>query len=493
MNPKSAYQKLLQRSKEVHLLETTAALVSWDTETKMPKDGIEHRSNQSAYLSGKSHQLQTAKSVGDWIEACEGGDFDPNSAEGLNVREWRYNYDRETKLPNKLVEEFEKAKVTAHSVWAEAREKSDFALFLPHLEKVVDFTRQKAECFGYEDEPYDALLESYERGAKTRDIAKLFDSLQPDLVEIVGEATSQKPRVDEQLLKGTYPELKQKEFNQRVAEGIGFDFNAGRIDTAVHPFCTTLGPRDVRLTTRYDKKDFTGSLYGVLHEAGHGMYEQGLPQDSLPTSKAVSLGIHESQSRLWENQIGRSQAFWKKWLPDAAKTFPRLKNVKPKQMHLAVNRAERSFIRVEADEVTYDLHIILRFRVERAMISGEVSIADIPAFWNETYKDLFGIEVDKDSNGCLQDVHWSFGLIGYFPTYSLGNINAAQLFDRAMQNSTIRDDVEKASYASLLDWLRKKIHVHGTRYMPKELIKRATGKLPQSRYLLEHLRNRYLR
>lgn len=493
MNSKTAYQKLVQRSEEIHLLETTASLVSWDTETKMPKEGLEHRSKQSAYLSGKAHQLQTAKAVGDWIANCEQGKFDPKSGEAVTIREWRYHYDRATKLPNKLVEEFEKTKVTAHAAWAEAREKSDFALFKPYLEKVVDLTRQKADCFGYDNEPYDSLLESYERGAKTKDIAKLFDSLQPELIEIVGAATSQKPRVDQQLLKGSYPELKQKAFNREVAEGVGFDFAAGRIDTAVHPFCTTLGPRDVRLTTRYDNKDFTSSLYGVLHEAGHGMYEQGLPQNSLPTSRAVSLGIHESQSRLWENQIGRSEAFWKKWLPAAAGIFPRLKKLKPRQLHLAVNRAERSFIRVEADEVTYDLHIILRFRVERAMIAGEISMAEIPEFWNQTYKELFGIEVDRDSNGCLQDVHWSFGLIGYFPTYSLGNINAAQLFEKAMRNSTIREDVEKARYASLLDWLRKKIHVHGSRYMPRELIKRATGRLPQAKYLLEHLRSRYLR
>ncbi len=491
----SAYAKLAKMADESYLLDCTASLVNWDQETYMPKAGVEFRAKQAAYLKGKAHQLLTSKRVGDWIAECEAAGLPRTSDEGTNVREWRYHFDREAKLPKKLVEELEETCALAHAAWVESREKADFAEFQPHLQKVLNLRLQQAKCWGYDDEPYDALLENYERGARTRQIARLFDELQPELVGLVDEATSANTRVPKNLLAGRYSEAKQRDFNRKVAEDIGFDFGAGRIDTAVHPFCTTLGPRDVRLTTRYDEKDFTSSLYGVLHEAGHGTYEQGLPgngRPALPLARAVSLGIHESQSRLWENHVGRSYAFWKKWLPAAKKSFPKLEKVTPKKMSLAVNRAQKSFIRVEADEVTYDLHILLRFRLERALASGDLAVADVPGVWNETFAELFGMEVPDDAQGCLQDVHWSFGLIGYFPTYSLGNINAAQLFRRAMIDATIAEDVEKGEFGSLLEWLRSKVHSQGTRHLPPDLIKNATGEKPQAHYLLEHLRDRYL-
>jgi carboxypeptidase Taq len=295
---------------------------------------------------------------------------------------------------------------------------------------------------------------------------------------------------------GPAPVAAQQALNREVAEGVGFDFRAGRIDTAVHPFCTTLGPRDVRLTTRYAENDFTSSLYGVLHEAGHGMYEQGLPYDpelpSLPLAAAVSLGIHESQSRLWENHVGRSLAFWKRWLPAARRHFPHLDGVKAKDATRAVNSARRSLIRVEADEVTYDLHILLRYRLERALVSGDLAPADLPAAWNERFRALLGIPVPGDREGCLQDVHWSFGLIGYFPTYSLGNINAAQLMAAARRDGTIAADLDEGRCESLLHWLRDRIHRHGTRHAPDDLIELATGERPDPRHLLQHLRERYL-
>ncbi len=491
----AAYAKLAKMAEEAYLIENTASLVSWDQETYLPKEGVAFRAKQSAYLSGKNHQLMTSKRVGDWIEECEAADLIRTSDEAVNVREWRYQFDREAKLPKKLVEEFEETCGLAHAAWIEAREKSDFSKFEPFLQKVLNLRLEQAECWGYEDEPYDALLEKYERGAKTRQISKLFDELQPDLIDLVEEATSGRSRVPKDMLAGRYSEAKQKELNQLVADDIGFDFSAGRIDTAVHPFCTTLGPRDVRLTTRYDENDFTSSLYGVLHEAGHGMYEQGLPGGelaALPIARAVSLGIHESQSRLWENHVGRSYAFWKKWLPAAKKLFPKLEKVTPKKMTQAVNQAQKSFIRVEADEVTYDLHILLRFRLERALVSKELSVSDLPGAWNEMFEELFGLKVPDDAHGCLQDVHWSFGLIGYFPTYSLGNINAAQLFRRALIDATISDDLEKGECASLREWLGEKIHSQGKRHLPPDLIKNATGEKPQAHYLLEHLRERYL-
>ena len=492
----AGYEELCKLSREVFLLDNTVSLAGWDQETNLPPAGVPFRAKQLAYLSGKRHALFTESRVGEWIAECEAAKLAPSSQAALNVREWRYHYDRATKLPQKLVEEFEETKALAQAAWVKARADSDFTAFQPHLEKVVGLRLEMAKAWGYENHPYDALLEEYERGSNTAKVERLFDALQPELVKLVSEATDGKPRVDPDLLLGKYPISRQKSFNSLVARGIGFDFDAGRIDTAVHPFCSTLGPRDVRLTTRYSKKDFTSSLYSVLHEAGHGMYEQGLPSGedhaSLPLSRAVSLGIHESQSRLWENHVGRSRSFWKRWLPEARNLFPHLVDLKPGKIALAVNQAKRSFIRVEADEVTYDLHIILRFRVEKALVEGSLAVKDIPAFWNTLFEDLFGLQVKKDSEGCLQDVHWSFGLIGYFPTYSLGNINAAQLFHHACSDSAVADDLEKGSYDALLDWLRKRVHQHGSRYLPEDLMKKATGEPPQARYLLDHLRSRYL-
>jgi carboxypeptidase Taq len=296
-------------------------------------------------------------------------------------------------------------------------------------------------------------------------------------------------------LQGDYPIEAQKAFNLEVCRAIGFDLEAGRLDTTAHPFCSRLAPYDTRLTTRYDPHDFTNSFFGVLHETGHGLYEQGLPQDrhGLPSGTAVSLGIHESQSRLWENQVGRSRAFWEHWLPRAQHYFPSLASWTPEAITRAVNQAERSFIRVEADEVTYDLHIMLRFDIERRLFEHQLTVDDIPEAWNATFKDLTGLDISSDRQGCLQDIHWSLGAFGYFPTYSLGNLNAAQLFSAALEQSPgISTDLERGQYASLLHWLREHVHAHGSRYLPDDLMIRATGRPPEAAPYLDHLRSRYL-
>ncbi len=493
----SAFEKLCKVTEEAYLLETLGGLANWDQETQLPREGHAFRAEQVAYVAGKQHQLMTSKRVGDLIAACEAEAGDGDGELAVQAREWRYYYDRATKVPRRLVEVFERTRSLAQSAWAEARSKSEFGVFQPHLEAVLGLRLEMAACYGYEEHLYDALLESYERGARVSELDPLFDALEPELVGLVDQATKpQKGDKGAGLPRGKYREAKQREFNAEVARSLGFDFGAGRIDTAAHPFCTTLGPRDVRLTTRYDERDFTSSLFGVLHEAGHGLYEQGLPVDlerpGLPAARSISLGIHESQSRLWENHVGRGRPFWKRWLPVARGYFPRLEAVKPKQMNRIVNRAERSFIRMEADEVTYDLHILLRYRLEKALVSGDLAVADLPDAWNKGFKGLLGLKVKKDRDGCLQDVHWSFGLVGYFPTYSLGNINAAQLFHYATQDAAVGADVSKGRYESLLAWLRENVHRHGSAYLPGELMERATGERPNPKYLLEHLKSRYL-
>ncbi len=287
----------------------------------------------------------------------------------------------------------------------------------------------------------------------------------------------------------------QQALNRKAAETIGYDFAAGRIDTTTHPFCTTPGAGDCRLTTRYDERCFTQSFYGILHEAGHALYEQGLPQEHFgtPLGTAVSLGIHESQSRLWENHVGRHPAFWEYWLPIASEHFAALKKFTPPQMAAAVNRVSPSFIRVEADQVTYDLHILLRFEIELKLIEDQLSVADVPGYWNEEFEKMIGLKVPDDAHGCLQDIHWSIGTQGYFPTYTLGNLNAAQLFRRAGQElPNLEGDLAGGDYRNLLKWLRERVHAHGSRYLPQQLMEKATGEPTRASHHIEYLRKKFV-
>jgi len=490
-----AYEKLRTRAKEIALVDSAAALLNWDEETYMPRKALPFRAEQLAFFSGWSHRQFTALEVGDWIKACEDHSYAADSDEAANVREWRRSYDRATKLPPELVEEFNRATTLARDAWTEARKRSEFAHFQPHLEKLLQLSRQMADKWGYAECRYDALLEGHERGARASQIRKVFAELRPAIVSVLGPAVERSKAIPEDFLEGDYPIAAQQAFNREVAEAFGFDFNAGRIDTTTHPFCTGLGPGDTRLTTRYNERDFTESFYGVLHETGHGLYDQGLKSEhhGTPLGSACSMGIHESQSRLWENHVGRSVAFWEHWHPRACHHFPALKKFSPEQIARAINRVAPSFIRVEADQITYDLHIILRFELELKLIEGELKVTDLPGVWNEEFKNMFDLKVPDDARGCLQDIHWSLGAFGYFPTYTLGNLNAAQLSGRATQDLPKLDaELCSGNYQSLLGWLRARIHEPGQRYDPQELMRRATGETTQAQHHLEYLREKFL-
>lgn len=489
------YGKLCKRAHELAWVSGAAEALNWDLETYMPAKALGFRAEQLAHLSGHTHKLFTAKSVGEWLSACEQHGFAPDSPEAANVREWRRLYDRATKLPQSLVEKVERTRAHAREAWRKARQESDYRLFKPLFEKLLTLNRQKADCWGFEESPYDALADGYEPGIRASQLRTLFAELRPAIGSILGPAQERSASVPADLLLGHYPVAAQQALNRHAAEAMGFDFEAGRIDTTTHPFCTTLGPGDCRLTTRYNEQDFTQSFYGILHEAGHGLYEQGLPAEhyGTPLGVAASLGIHESQSRLWENHVGRSPAFWEHWYPIACEHFPELKRLSPAQLTAAVNRVSPSFIRVEADQVTYDLHILLRFEVETRLIEGQLKVADVPAFWNEEFEKLLGLKVTRDADGCLQDIHWSLGDLGYFPTYTLGNLNAAQLMHRAAQDHPNLDsELATGQYGTLLAWLRERVHRHGLRYKPQELIEHATGEKTQSRYHLEYLRKKFV-
>jgi len=489
------YRSLLKRTREISYVDAAGALLQWDEETYMPRAALEFRAEQMAFFSGWSHRQFTAPDVGDGIKACEDRAFAPDSDEAANVRNWRWAYDRATKLPPELVEEFNRATTLARDAWADARKHSEFPRFQPHLEKVLDLSRRMADCWGYETSRYDALLEGYERGARAAQLKQLFGELRPAIVAILGPAAERSRATPANLLDADYPISAQAAFNSEVAAAIGFDFDAGRIDTTTHPFCSGVGARDCRLTTRYNERDFTQSLYGVLHEAGHGLYDQGLPAEhyGTPLGKDISMGIHESQSRLWENHVGRTRDFWEHWHAPACKHFPALKKLSPAQIAAAVNRVAPTFIRVEADQVTYDLHIILRFELELKLIDAELKPADLPACWNEEFAKMFGLKVPDDARGCLQDTHWAIGYFGYFPTYTLGNLNAAQLMAAAAQElPQLPAELRSGKYATLLTWLRAKIHAHGQRHLPPQLMRLATGEPTAARHHLDYLRRKFL-
>jgi len=488
------YQNLVQITRELSFLNSTGSVLSWDQETYMPPKAADFRAEQLAYFGASAHRLFTAPEVGDSLKACEDKEFAVDTVEAVNIRNWRWEYDRNTKLSTALVEAFERDRSHAHHAWIEARKKSDYSIFSPHFAKLLEHRRCMADLWGYEDSPYDALLTGYERGAKTRDLRNLFSDLGPAVSLLVTEAAERSKSVPADLLLGHYPVAAQQAFNREVAEVLGFDFGAGRIDTTTHPFCSGMGPNDCRLTTRYNETDFTSSLYGVMHETGHGLYDQGLLKEyyGTPMGDAVSLGIHESQSRLWENKVGRSRSFWEYWHPRAAKYFPELKKISLENLLACVNRVERSFVRVEADEVSYDLHIMLRFQIEVLLIEGDLEVKDVPEIWNNLFLQLFNLEVPDDARGCLQDIHWSMGGLGYFATYTLGNLNSTQLFRKATSDLPgLGKDLAAGNYASLLTWLRENVHRHGQRYDSPDLILKATGETTQAGYHLEYLHGKF--
>jgi carboxypeptidase Taq len=488
----NAYQSLCELARERALISTTASVLGWDQETRIPSAALEYRASQLAWLSGKAHDLATSPS---WLKALEQAESDGSEDPVIaaNLREFRHQFDRASKLPTELVERDTRTSSRGKAAWVEARGKSDFSIFAPALEDLLDIARQKADLWGYDGEPYDALLEEYERGSSTAEVAALFEGFREAIIDTAREAVENSRSTPADLLDGNYPVEDQKVLNREIAESLGFDFEAGRIDTVTHPFCTHLGPNDTRLTTRYDERDFLSSLFGVMHEAGHGLYDQGLTKDQhgLPSGQAVSLGIHESQSRLWENHVGRARAFWEKWLPRAAEIFPGLRRLSLDEFLRGVNRAKYSCIRVEADEATYDLHILLRFSIERRLLNRELEIADVPGAWNDEFEDLFGFRPPDDANGCLQDIHWSMGGLGYFSTYSIGNLNSAQLYTAATNDRDVASACSRADYLPLLKWMQDTVHSRGSTLLPQDLMKSATGKRTNADAYLTHLRKRF--
>jgi carboxypeptidase Taq len=479
----AAYDDLRNELREIELFASVASLIGWDQETMMPPRGAPLRAEQAALLSQVVHDRRTSRRFGDLLAMAE-DDVAPDSDPEViaNLREIRRAHDRAVRIPTSLVREFAETTTMAQFEWRSARERSDFGAFAPWLAKIVRLNKAKADCLATLEmtDPYDALLDDFEPGVRTADIVETFADLRARLAPLISDIAASGTVPDDRVNRIEIPVARQEAFNRRVAARIGFDFDAGRLDTSTHPFCQGVGPGDTRLTTRYKADGVFDALSSTLHEAGHGMYEQRLPKAEKlgePLSEAVSLGIHESQSRLWENFVGRSLPFWEWALPEAKKEFGALlDSVEVDEVFGAMNLVKPNLIRVDSDEATYNLHIMMRFDLERAMLSGDLPIADLPGAWNDRIRADLGIQVPDDRRGCLQDVHWSMGAIGYFPTYTLGNLYAAQLW------STIRDQigdldarVSRGEFGELLSWLSREIHQYGRRYTAPELCQRVTG------------------
>lgn len=510
-NAAGAYAELCTLLRASATLGSVASLVGWDQETYMPAGGYAARAEQMSMLASMIHERRTSPRVGELLSLCEADETlngKPGSESAANLREMRRDYDLATKLPAELVAELAHTASEAQHVWKEARAKSDFAMFAPMLSKMIELTRRKAEAYGVKPGPdgqpgelYDALLNEYEPGMTARQVEAIFTPLRKELAGLIAAVQGSGVKVNAKCLSIKVDAADQHAFGQFVLEAIGFDLKQGRLDTTAHPFCQNIGPGDTRLTTRYRDEKFTDALFGTLHEAGHGMYEQGLPKLSAgkkanlfgqPLSEAVSLGIHESQSRMWENFVGRSKPFWKWAMPHLVKKMgKKFEKYDAKDFYLATNTVSPSLIRVESDEGTYNMHIMIRFEMERALFSGSMKVADIPGEWNKRYKDYLGIDVPDDRRGCMQDVHWSAGLIGYFPTYTLGNLYCAQFWDKINQDITdLPKQIGKGQFTPLREWLNKNIHAHGRRYLASELCKKVTGKELSAEPLLRHLREK---
>ncbi len=488
---------LKERLVEISHLTSILNLLEWDQEVNMPKKAGDARAESFAHLAGIIHNkilaLNDGKHLAQLKKLFDSGKI--SGSNGIIVNETWRTYDREIKLPAGFVRELATTISKAQGVWAEARAKNDFAIFLPHLEKIVKLKKQEAELVGYATSPYDALLDAYEPGIDTATASAILLNLKKFLVPFLRRIKESAVTIKTERVKGRFKLHQQILFNELVLKKIGFDFEAGRLDASIHPFSSGFHPYDVRLTTRYKENDVLYSLGSTIHEAGHGLYEQGLPVEHFgtPLAETVSLGIHESQSRLWENQIGKGRPFWKYFYPKLQKTWPKpFQNISSSEFYQIINRVQPSLIRTEADEVTYNLHIILRFEMEKDLIEGKIKAKDLPVIWRAKMKEYLDIEVPSDTLGVLQDVHWSAGLFGYFPTYSFGNLYAAQFYQQLEKNIPDLDKkIKKGDFTAVIDWLRKNIHMRGKTDTAAALVKKVTGEDLDPKYFAAYLEKKY--
>jgi carboxypeptidase Taq len=487
--PTPAQERLHQLWAEIRDLDSALATLEWDQETFLPEGGSAARGRVLATLTGIRHQRLTSPALADAVARVE-AEAPPGSLAADQARVARRDLERATRVPEELARALALAKSQGVAAWRRAREASDVRLFERELAHLVELKRQEAAALADGGAPYDALLDEFDPGSTEAALVPLFAGLRRDLVPLLDRVRGSAVTVDEDPARGSFPVEPQRRFGAAAARAIGFRFDAGRLDLSTHPFCTGIARTDVRMTWRYQEDDFRPGLFGILHESGHGLYEQGLPPelDHTPLGRDAGSAVHESQSRLWENHVGRSRGFWRWALPRFRAAFPGTP-ADLDRLWPTLHVVRPSFIRVEADEVTYGLHIAIRFEIERALFAGRLGAVDLRDAWNQLYRELLGLEPARDAEGVLQDIHWSLGLFGYFPTYALGSMAAAQLFATAHRDLGDPEELfARGDFAPLLHWLRERVHAHGARWTRDELLARATGAPLSPDALLAHLR-----
>jgi carboxypeptidase Taq len=491
------FDDVCAHARQTAVLASVESLLNWDEQTMMPPRAASHRATQVEAVATLVHRQRCDRVYGERLATLAAGPLVREGSPQVRaaIRLLNKDFAKHARVPERLVGALAKTCVEAQQAWVTARAESSWSSLEPWLQQVFKLKRELAACQMPDADPYDSLLDDYEPGGRWETIAAQFSQLRDEIVPLVQACAGSARQPDDALVRRSYPVADQQRFVREVASRIGFDFQRGRLDTTAHPFCSGLGPHDCRITTRWDEHSLPTALYGVLHEAGHGLYEQGLPTEwyGLPPGEAASLGIHESQSRLWENLVGRSPAFWEWCFPVARAAFPQaLADANAARMQESLMVVRPSLIRVEADEVTYNLHVMMRFDLERAVVHGDLAVADLPEAWNERFARDFGFRPPSDAEGVLQDIHWSAGLIGYFPTYTLGNIFAAQLMAAASRQLPGLDgDLAAGRFGGLLSWLRSHVHAHGRQLESVTLVEQATGQPVSAKWLVESLRRRY--
>ncbi|MFC4557345.1 carboxypeptidase M32 [Virgibacillus kekensis] len=467
-------------------------LIHWDMRTKIPKKGVEQRSEVVGFLSEKLHQIETSDKMKYFIDILK--DNTEDEILKKTIEDCEETYERNRKIPHNEFREYVMLQSKSESVWQEARENNDFSLFSPYLEKLVEFNKRFAGYWGYENNIYDALLHNYEPGVTTETLDRVFPDLRKSLTSLLERIKQSTSKPDPGILTGFFPKADQEAFSLAVLQEMGYDFTSGRLDETIHPFAIALNQNDVRVTTRFDEEDFRMAVFGTIHEGGHALYEQNIsPQlAGTPLSTGTSMGIHESQSLFWENFVARKEAFWERHYDTFLKYAPEQFHKMPlNQFYRAVNEVKPSLIRIEADELTYSLHIMIRYELEKALINGEITVDELPGLWNEKMKEYLGVEPPTDREGVLQDIHWSSGDFGYFPSYALGYMYAAQFHNTLKKEINFDDHLLNGRFNEVREWLTRNIHQHGKMKKPLQIIEEVTGEKLNPDHLVTYLTSKY--
>ncbi len=490
---KALYESYRQHMRKLADVRAALALMQWDQETYLPSKGVAFRAQQVATLSEMAHELATSDKLGALLESLQNSKY-LSDTETKNITLTKEDFAKQKKYKPAFVRKMSEAVSKSFNAWNNAKKENRFSLFKNELAELVALKIEETQILGYSDHPYDALMDEFEKGCTVKLMNGVFGNMLPKLKIILEKTQSANPP-DDSILFQTFDKKKQWDFGIQMITELGFDFDAGRQDISSHPFSTSFNKNDVRITTRIDERDFSSMLFSCIHETGHALYEQGLPESEygLPSGEFASLGIHESQSRLWENHVGRSQSFWIHNFPFVREKFHEVfKGTSEKEFYKAINKVKPTLIRTEADEVTYHFHVMIRYEIEKMLISGELKTDDIPACWNEKYQQWLNITVPDDQHGCLQDVHWSYGSFGYFPTYSLGSFYAAQFFESIKKTDpALEEKMANGNTTELLEWLRQRVHALGRIYTSEELCKIATGESLNGQYFLDYLLDKY--